>query len=54
LKDVRRVRAFFAFPETDDVPEIDDVPGMDDVPEIDDVPETDGEENPTSLMRRVR
>jgi hypothetical protein len=35
LKDVRRVRDFFGFPETDDVPE------------------TDGEEHPTSLMRRV-
>ena len=32
LKDVRRVRTFFAFPETDDLPETDDVP------------ETDGEE----------
>jgi hypothetical protein len=36
---VRRVRAFFAFPETDDVPETDDIPKM------------DGEEDPTYLMR---
>jgi hypothetical protein len=35
LKDVRRVRDFFAFPATNDVPA------------------TDGEENPTSLVRRV-
>jgi hypothetical protein len=39
LKDVERVRAFFAFPETDDVAEMDDVP------------EADGEENPTPLSK---
>jgi hypothetical protein len=38
LEGVERVRAFFAFPETDDAP-----------PELGDVPETDGEENPTPL-----
>jgi hypothetical protein len=41
LKDVRRVREFFAFPK------------MDEVPETDDVPEMDGEENPTPLLRRA-
>jgi hypothetical protein len=41
LKDVRRVGAFFAFPETDDVPETDSVP------------ETDGKKNPTQLLRQV-
>jgi hypothetical protein len=40
LKDVWRVRDFFAFPETDDFPETEDVP------------ETDGEENVTPLSRR--
>jgi chromosome segregation ATPase len=38
LEGVERVRAFFAFPETDDAP-----------PELGDVPETDGEENSTPL-----
>jgi hypothetical protein len=41
LEDVRRVRAFFAFLETEDVSEEDDVP------------ETDGEENPTPRVREV-
>jgi hypothetical protein len=40
LKDVRRVRAFFAFSETDEVPE-----------EEDHLPEADGEENPTPLFK---
>jgi hypothetical protein len=40
LNDVRRVRAFFAFSETDEVPE-----------EEDHLPEADGEENPTPLFK---
>jgi uncharacterized protein YdhG (YjbR/CyaY superfamily) len=39
LNDVRRVRAFFAFSETEEVPEEDHVP------------EADGEENPTPLFK---
>jgi hypothetical protein len=40
LNDLRRVRAFFAFSETDEVPE-----------EEDHFPETAGEENPTPLFK---
>jgi wobble nucleotide-excising tRNase len=40
LNDVRRVRAFFAFSETDEVPQGEDH-----------LPEADGEENPTPLFK---